>query len=186
MWSNDKNYIKRLKNKKEDALEFIVDKYLSVVKGTVSKIILPLNNKELIEECINDVFLSVWENSEKFSGENEDFRKWIYKISRYKAIDYYRKEIRKKEIAIEKIEIGVSISPEDEFILKEEEHEKIKLINNLKPLDKDIFIMKFLLGMKADEISEKLKMSQSAINNRIYRSKKAIVQNDSSNNQEVI
>lgn len=186
MWSNDKNYIKRLKNKKEDALEFIVDKYLPVVKGTVSKIILPLNNKELIEECINDVFLSVWENSCKFNGEDEDFKKWIYKISRYKAIDYYRKEIRKKEIITDDIEIGESKSSEDEFLIKEEEHKIIKLINNLKPLDRDIFIMKFLLGMKAYEISEKLQMSQSAINNRIYRSKKAIVQKDISDNQGVI
>lgn len=72
MWSNNKNYIKRLKNKKEDALEFIVDKYLGIVKGTVNKIILPLNNKEIIEECINDIFLSLWNNSEKFIGENSN------------------------------------------------------------------------------------------------------------------
>ena len=176
MWINDKNYIKRLKNKKEDALEFIVDKYLGIVKGTVNKIILPLNNKEIIEECINDIFLSVWNNSEKFSGDDEDFKKWIYKISRYKAIDCYRKEIRKREILTNEVAVGESKSSEDEFLIREEEHKIINFINDLKPTDRDICVMKFLLGMKNEEISNKLKMSQSAIANRIYRSKKIILQ----------
>lgn len=71
MKCNENNYIKRLKKRKEDSLEFIVDKYLPLVKGLSYKILSPLQNEGIIEECINDIFLSVWNNSEKFTGENE-------------------------------------------------------------------------------------------------------------------
>ena len=105
MACNENNYIYRLKRGKEDALEYIVDKYLSLVKGVTYKVLSPLRNEYLIEECINDIFLSVWINRSKFTGKSDEFRKWIAAISKYKAIDYYRKEIKKLEISSDIIKI---------------------------------------------------------------------------------
>ncbi|WAG58891.1 hypothetical protein [Clostridium estertheticum] len=50
MKSNEENYIRRLKNRKEDALEFIVDKYLALVKFTVYKVLSPLKRDGIIED----------------------------------------------------------------------------------------------------------------------------------------
>lgn len=184
--SNESNYIERLKKGKEDALNYIIDKYFSVVKGTVLKVLINLNKEELIEECINDIFMSIWQNASKFKGNDEDFKKWLYKISKFKAIDYYRKEIRKKEFAEEKIEYGQTKSSEDEFMISEDRKEFIRLINNLQPVDRDIFIMKFLLGMSSNEIAVKTGLSKSAIDNRIYRSKKVLNKNKNAMCLEVI
>lgn len=177
MKCNEENYVERLQKKKEDALNYIVDKYFSIVKATVVKVLYNFNSEELIEECINDFFLSVWQNASKFKGNNDDFKKWIYKVCKFRAIDYYRKEIRKKEISKEEINYGESISSEDEFILSENKRELIKLINTLQPTDRDIFIMKFLLGMSSSEIAVKIGLSKAAVDNRIYRSKKVLNKN---------
>ena len=91
MKSNETNFIKRLQQQKEDALEYIVDKYLPLIKGITYKVLSPLNNQMVIEECINDIFLSIWNNAKKFNGEPNDFKKWTCSIAKYKAIDYYRK-----------------------------------------------------------------------------------------------
>ena len=48
--SNEKTFIKRLKKKKEDALEFVVDQYLELVKGCVQKVLAPLEKEGAIEE----------------------------------------------------------------------------------------------------------------------------------------
>ncbi|MEN2259109.1 hypothetical protein AAIB48_16720 [Paraclostridium benzoelyticum] len=74
MKCNENNYIKRLKKRKEDSLEFIVDKYLPLVKGVSYKILSPLQNDGIIEECINDTFLSIWNNSKKFTGKTRILR----------------------------------------------------------------------------------------------------------------
>ncbi|MFD3449495.1 hypothetical protein ACFDTO_33490 [Microbacteriaceae bacterium 4G12] len=63
MKSHEKNFIKRLKRQKEDALDFIVDTYLPLVKGVTYKILAPIGNPGIIDECINDVFLSVWNHT---------------------------------------------------------------------------------------------------------------------------
>lgn len=174
MRSNENNYINRLRKGKEDALEFIIDKYLPLVKGTVYKVLMPINKEELIEECINDVFLSVWKNRNKFIGKDEDFRKWIYKVAKFKAIDYYRKEVRVKEVPLNDSHIGQTSSCEDEFLIIEDKKEVIKLINSLDEVDRKIFTMKFFLGIKSDDIGRGLGMSRSAVDNRIYRSKKKL------------
>ena len=169
-----KNCISRLKKGKEDALEFIVDKYLGVVKSAVCKVLLPLERDGIIDECINDVFLSVWNNADKFNGEELDFKKWIYKIAKFKAIDYYRKEIKNSDVTLEEKEMSTNKSVEDEIISTEDRNELIELINTLEPIDRDIFTMKFFLGVKSDDIAKKFALSRAAIDNRIYRGKKKL------------
>ncbi|NSB13622.1 sigma-70 family RNA polymerase sigma factor [Clostridium beijerinckii] len=174
MRCTEKNYISRLKKRKEDAIEFIVDKYLALVKSTVYKVLSPVNKDGIIEECINDVFLSVWNNSDKFTGEEVDFNKWIFKIARFKAIDYYRKEVKNLHVSIEEKEISTNELVEEEIIKLEERNELINLINTLEPMDRDIFIMKFFLGEKSEDIARKFGLTRSALDNRIYRGKKKL------------
>lgn len=186
MRSNEINYVKRLKKGKEDALEFIVDKYLPLVKSTVCKVLSPLKKDGIIEECINDVFLSVWNNSSKFKGEESQFRSWIYKIAKFKAIDYYRKEIKNLEVDLEDEYISENKSLEEEIIMKEDINELIKLINTFEAIDRNIFIMKFFLGMKSEDIAKKLHITRSAVDNRIYRGKKKLNKQANSPSMEVI
>ncbi|MBC6974110.1 sigma-70 family RNA polymerase sigma factor [Bacillus sp. Xin] len=177
MKSNEKNFIKRLQRQKEDALEFIVDTYLPLIKGITHKVLIPLKNDGLIEECINDIFLSVWHNADKFHGEAEDFKKWIAAIAKFKAIDYYRKANKEIAITSDDLDVNKGRSAEDEFIVIEDRNELVKIINELEPIDQKIFIMKFLLGFKTEEIGEKLGLTRAAVDNRIYRGKKKLQKN---------
>jgi RNA polymerase sigma-70 factor (ECF subfamily) len=172
--SNDNNFIQRLQRQKEDALEFIIDKYLPLIKGITYKVLSPLENDGIIEECINDILLSIWSNSNKFHGDSTDFKKWICAIAKYKSIDYYRKANKKVEFTSNYMDLNVEKSVEDELIMMEDKTELIKLINLLEPVDRDIFIMKFFLGIKTEDISTKLGLTKTAIDNRIYRVRKKL------------
>ena len=173
MKCNETNYIQRLKNHKDDALEYIVDKYIPLVKGITYKVLSPLKNEWIIEECINDVFLSVWNNSDKFNGNNDDFKKWICAIAKFKAIDYYRKEVKhlNKDIQINPI---FNNFLEDEIIAIENKNELMMAIDCLDKRDKQIIIMKFFLGIKSQDIALKFDVTKSSIDNKIYRIKKKL------------
>ncbi|HWQ43620.1 MAG TPA: sigma-70 family RNA polymerase sigma factor, partial [Desulfosporosinus sp.] len=143
MKKDKKNYIRRLKNRQEDALEFIMDEYFPLVKGIVSHILLPLGRRELAEECISDVFLSVWYNAEKFKGESEeDFRRWLCAIAKYRAIDFYRREKKCVEISSsdhERIDMFLpEESVEEQVLFKESTKEMEKLLNFFSPIDRNI------------------------------------------------
>lgn len=174
MKSNEHNFVERLQMEKEDALEYIVNEYSPLVKGITIKILYSLQNNGLIDECINDIFLSVWNNSSKFKGDSSNFKFWIASIARFKAIDYYRKSKNSNVVPSEHIELIQSDLVEETLILSENKKEVMAYIRTLNPLDQKIIIMRLFLDMKSDEISEKLGISKSAIDSRLFRGKKKL------------
>ena len=179
MGSNKENYIERLKKQKQDALEFVVDEYLPLVKVVVYKILHPLGQEEAEKECINDIFMAIWEHSKQFNGVEEDFKKWVYKIAKYESIDYYRKLTKKLEISLEEEQLQEASqpTPEDILIINESKEELIQLINTLDEVDRQIFIRKYFLGNTSDEVGKQLNLSRTAVDNRIYRAKARLRRN---------
>ncbi|MGR3764063.1 sigma-70 family RNA polymerase sigma factor [Rossellomorea sp. NS-SX7] len=179
MKSSSTNFITRLKKQKEDALEFIIEAYMPLVKTIAAKILHSMKEPD-IDECINDVFLTVWQNAHQFQGEPQDFKKWIGMIAKYKAIDRYRQA--KKRIEREQSDVMLSekestIRTEESILKREERNELLAAISQLKDHDRDIFMMKYYLELSNGEIADSLGLTKAAIDNRLYRGKKILATN---------
>lgn len=171
---NERNFIKRLKNGKEDALEYVIDRYLPIVKSIVQNVLRPIQQEELVDECVNDIFLSAWQNAKKFRGRDEnEFKNWLCAVAKYRAIDHYRKEVKRNEVPVEFLETFPT--PAGTPIHLKDEVEEI--LNQLEPIDRKIFMMRYLLGYNSTEISKSLGMTKSAIDNRMYRGRKQLRKN---------
>jgi RNA polymerase sigma-70 factor (ECF subfamily) len=177
---SNKNFIKHLKKKKEDALEYVIDEYMPFVKAIALKILQPIGKRDSVDDCVNDVFLEVWKNSHQFHGKEEDFKKWIGTITKYKAIDFYR--IYEKQAAREKqldeLEpISTHSNIQKSLLEREQKNELLFELSKLHQLDRDIFIMKYFLEMNNSEIAASLHLTKSAVDNRLYRGKKKLAEN---------
>ncbi|WP_042478499.1 sigma-70 family RNA polymerase sigma factor [Bacillus ndiopicus] len=170
------NFIKHLKKGKEEALQYVIDEYIGIVKAVIYNALKSYNDPQIIEECISDTFLGVYENAKQFEGAQEDFRKWICTIAKFKAISKQRKLV--KTVTFYEIEenSNATISAEEEYILKVSTEELLKMMSKLAPVDCDIFTMKYFLNMKNEEIAEHCGLTKAAIDNRLYRGKKRLQQ----------
>jgi RNA polymerase sigma factor (sigma-70 family) len=179
MKSTPANFIPRLKKRKEDALEYVIDTYLPLVKTIAAKILHSMHEHD-IDECVNDVFLTVWENARQFQGEAADFKKWIGMIAKYKAIDQYRqakkRREREKSDVLLKEKAGASAT-EESVMRREGRNELLAAISRLKDDDRDIFMMKYYLELSNREIADHLGLSKAAVDNRLYRGKKVLATN---------
>ncbi|NEU30636.1 sigma-70 family RNA polymerase sigma factor [bacterium LRH843] len=179
MKSSSENFITRLKKQKEDALEYIIDTYMPLVKTIATKILHNMKRLD-IDECINDVFLTIWQNAHQFQGDTQDFKKWIGMITKYKAIDRYRQT--EKQIAHEQLDAPLeqkaSALQTDVFVLhQEEKNELLCAIHQLGEIDRDIIMMKYYLELSNSEIAEALSLTKAAVDNRLYRGKKRLATN---------
>jgi RNA polymerase sigma-70 factor, ECF subfamily len=174
MKSNETNFIQRLQSGNEDALEYIVDKYIPLIKGIAYKVLSPFKNEGMIDECVNDIFLSIWYHAKDFNGDSTKFKSWICSIAKFKAIDYYRKAAKNMEIISENIDLSPSDSIEKELERKVSRSELMQLINQLDLIDQQIFIRRFFLGENTEDIARKLGKTKASIDNRIYRFKKKL------------
>ena len=171
---NEQNYLNELLNRNEEALEYIIDNYSALVNGVVRNVLNSLCNEGLIEECISDIFLGVWNNIDKFKGDNSKFKSWIAGISKYKAIDYYRKYKKGQEDNIENYCISDNSNLEEKVICGIETDKVMKLISEFKEPDKSIIVMKFLLGYSSKKISQCLGLTSMCVDTKICRARKKI------------
>lgn len=172
---NEENFLSKLRKKDEKALEYAIDVYGNLVNGIVRKILYSLESEGIIEECISDVFLGIWDNIDRFKGDKDNFKSWIGAISRYKALDYYRKHKSKHiETHITENEIASEVITEDAFIQGDEIKRVTGLINELNEPDRSIFIMKFLFGYSSKKISKILNLTISSIDTKVSRGRKKL------------
>ena len=79
--------IKRLKNHDEEAFDYCYDTYKNLVYFQIIKVV---KNRELTEELVQDTFLKMYQNIEKFDGKF--FKAWLLKIANNTAISELRKK----------------------------------------------------------------------------------------------
>lgn len=84
----------------------------------------------------------------------QSFKNWLGAISRFQAIDYYRKILNRTEFATEIVEVPGHNLVEAEIIELENHEELLTFIRQLPPLDQKILVMKFFLDFSSEEIPD--------------------------------
>jgi len=128
-----------------------------------------VQNKETVEDLIQDTYTKVCRIIDSFTGGN--FSSWIYTIAKNTALDYVRK---KREILMD-----------DESILPDKDtHPALRYaINHLDPELREVFLMKVLYGHTSKKIADVLGISTSEVNSKYYLAKdtlKKCLESDSS------
>lgn len=172
------NFINYIKKRDEKGLQFAVDLYGSLVYKVVYSVLGNNLQVNSIDECVNDVFLALWNNIESYQEEKGNFKGWLIAISKYKAIDYKRKMANENHLEYiddfaEKACCDDS-DIENLIISKENKKELLKLINELNDTDRNIFIRTYFLGEKREDIAKDLRVNRSVIDNRLSRGRKLL------------
>ena len=163
------NYISKLRRHNEKALEFVVREYGGQVKAAVYKNLSGM--PEEIEECMDDVFLDVWNNIDRFDESKGSFRSWITAIARFRSIDYLRRYSRR---CSEENKLANDNLLE---ILNEEISDSMeKLLGGLSDEDRDIILRYYWDDQCVDEIAEDYGVSSSSIYSRMSRARSRLKQ----------
>ena len=82
------NYVAGLQAKNEKALKFFIEHDGWIVKSIVHKMMAKYQDKQ--EECMNDIFLAVWKNVDRYTGEKASFRTWLTAVAKYQVLSHIR------------------------------------------------------------------------------------------------
>lgn len=172
---DDSNFIDQIKKKNSKALEFIVNTYGNLVYKVAYSVLYRGNDISCIEECVNDVFLCLWNNIDSFDQSKGNFKNWLIAVTKYKAIDYKRKICRQANPeCIDDYSLADDENTEKIIIEKENREELLALINSMDPVDREIFIRRYFLDEEISNIADKLSIRRSAVDNRLSRGRKSL------------
>lgn len=126
-----------------------------------------LSSREDAEDIVLEVFVSVLNNA-RFPGfDAKKQEAWLWAILRNKLVDHYRYEIRRPQVSIdwlvEPLYAEVEGSPEQISLQHEEYARLTSTVEKLPKLQQDVLRLRFVYGLKCDEISLVLEKSGSAV-----------------------
>lgn len=140
---NQKNFVEKLKKQNEKALEYVIHQYGGFVKAVVQRNLSGM--PEEIEECMDDVFLDVWNHIDRFDDTKGTFLNWMLSIARFRSIDYLRRYSRIcMEEDISRFENHLAKDQLLEMLEQEISKETEALLEGLCAQDRDILLRYYM------------------------------------------
>ena len=134
-----------------------------------------VKNIEVAEDISQDVFVYLLVNKKKYDFKYS-FKAYLFLIGKSRALNYLKKEKKKKEI-IEKTKIEVEPSLEN-YIFKNEVNEKLlKELKNLKPDYRDVIYLTNFESLSYKEAGKILGKSEKQIKSLLYNAKQSLKNN---------
>ena len=160
---NDKKIIAAIAARDERMLAFVVKKYSKLLWKITASVLINAASVQDVEECVADVFIYLWQYPEKYDPEKAKLSSWLSVVARSKAVDSYRRIIRKKEISIEDIVVESLGYAENNAVYEvmEDNHSREKLrscIDELDEKEKELVMRRYYYEQKPAEIAVALDM----------------------------
>jgi RNA polymerase sigma-70 factor (ECF subfamily) len=125
-------------------------------------------NKDIANDLLQEVFISVWSNLNKFKGKST-YKTWIYRITVNTCLQYIRKEKKEKTLTISGVENQITANTDNS--INQNIPKLYQAIGQLKKIDRLIIIM-VLENQDYDDISEIIGISAVNVRVKIHRIKK--------------
>ena len=156
---SDKDLIKEYLNGNQEYLKILIDKYTGLLYNFTVRFV----GEDNVLDILQDVFIKVWKNLNKFDTEKANFKTWIFTITRNTITDFLRKKKTIPFSFLDKEEESFKDNLEDEEILQDETFSKLedkelvnKIINQLPSNYREVLILYYQEDMTFKEIGEVL------------------------------
>ena len=155
----------------KDAFFHIMETYNKLLWVIVGGVLSGVGTSEDIEECISDVYVSLWRNPKSYTPRKGTLKTFIAVAAKHKALDRYRQLTRVRIIELDE---AIRSTDDDllEYIVEQELYSELyEAIRTLKEPDKEILIRRYFLDEKPSGIADKTSLPVKEVKNRLYQSK---------------
>jgi RNA polymerase sigma factor (sigma-70 family) len=134
-------------------------------------------DRELVKDCIQDVFVKIYSNRLHLN-RTDNVRLYLFVALKNTLFNVFQKDEHSYHDDTAEPVFSVEYSIEDQLIENEDEQEradKINLIlNMLTPRQREVIYYRYVEGMRMDEICVVMKMNYQSVQNLIQRSIKKV------------
>ena len=158
----------------EEAYAFIYKQYVS---SLYSYGVCFSTNKQLVEDCIHDLFVKIHQNRKNLK-ETNNIKLYLMVALKRQLFNALRKEVDYDSISEAAPVFSIEYTVEDRMIEKEQDiskSEKIReMLKTLNPHQKEIIYYRFEEGLSYEEIAILMDMKAQSAQNIVQRSLKKL------------
>lgn len=150
----------------------IYQRYKDTAYKVAYRFLRDIGSRQDIEDCMNEAFVWLIENEDKYDVTRGNIEQYIYVITRSKALNLRKKLQKAKSRLQENLEEQVEWLPINEDIYFKEVIKSI--LGELRVEERKLFTMRFIYYYEIEEIAKALKVSRIAIDMRLMRLRKKL------------
>lgn len=140
-------------------------------QGPLFRMVGNLVDKSMVEDLVQDIFLTVYARIGDFDPRRGTFRSWIYRIARNRALNARKKKREKLMDEMPDLADAHTPSPFQKLLSKEVFNRMDRALSGLKFQDRVIFILAELEGLPYAEIARIENMALGTVKSRLSRIK---------------
>ncbi|MFP5287783.1 MAG: sigma-70 family RNA polymerase sigma factor [Thermoanaerobaculia bacterium] len=164
---NDFALLRQVMERQPEALAELYDRYSSTLLALARRV---LGSLEDSEEVLQEVFVHVWNNADRYDAARSSVSTWLVLITRSRAIDRLRnrKVVERTHESAQQTEPAEHASPEGpEAVFIHERRERVgRELANLPPEQRQILEMAFYEGLSQSEIAARADLPLGTVKTR--------------------
>lgn len=174
MNASDEKLVQQLQDpaSREEAFRELLKLYQERLYWQIRNI---LKNHEDTDDVLQNTFIKIFRNIEKFKGESQLFS-WMYRIATNEAITFLNNRAKKQQISSEELQQQIVDNLVNDVYFEGDEIQlKLqKAIATLPERQQQVFNMKYFQELKYKEISDILGTSEGALKASYHHATKKI------------
>ena len=143
------------------------DLYRQHAPALLTHLRVNMQSVEDAEDVLLDVFVAALERDALRALSPEEQRRWLWRVARNKLVDHYRRHARRQHLPLEDADETTCEDGElmPEWVaLRNEEHRNLAVaIEGLRPLQREVLLLRFVDGLRAPEIARMLGKRDAAV-----------------------
>ncbi len=199
-WSDD-DLARRLLEHDPDALETLISRYSREVFYFIRLVLDGIGVTQDAEECVNDLFVAVWQEIDTFDTGRGTLRTWLTMRAKYIALDRRRQLCRRQTHNIQSADENrqwnsadgtgrssgygyednrVTLPPHPEasmenLLEQSERREELRLaLATLPELDRYLIYQRYFKFATTEELATKTGLTRHAVDTRLWRARKSL------------
>ena len=119
------------------------------------------------EDLTAETFLRAWKARHQFQGEMDSAIGWLIRIAKRLVIDDYRRTARANRNS--PTDVNSESGPEQTAIQQEQQKLLLRLVADLPDEQREILILRFLLGWRVNDIAQHIGSSENKVSVSLHR-----------------
>jgi RNA polymerase sigma-70 factor (ECF subfamily) len=151
-----------------EALAMVFDRHSPLVLGLLHRM---LGRRSEAEEILQEVFLQVWTQADRYDADRSSPRGWILMLARSRALDRMRRREssrrREGEVAVDESSSATHPVGTERLEAVERRDRVHSALGVLSPEQRDCIELAFFEGLTHTQIAERLKAPLGTVKSRI-------------------
>lgn len=157
--------VRRAKSGDPEAIRFLYLRYADNVYGYVCSIV---RDEHEAEDVTQQIFAKLLTALARYEPRSVPFSAWILRIAHNAAIDHMRS---RRAVPCEEVR---SVDLEDGDVSREKARDLQAALDKLPPEQRDVIVMRFVLGLSPREIAERIGRSEDAVHGLQHRGRSTL------------